>query len=62
VRGLEILWQAPRMGTRVWNLLTLLACLCAVAGCAAASGGYSNSQPAVRCDDTGTTEERHACR
>jgi len=49
-----------------WNLLALLACLCAgaglVAGCAAPPDGYSSSPSAVRCNDTGTTAERHACR
>jgi len=48
------------------NLLTLIACLCAgaglVAGCAAPPGGYSSSQPGTRCNDTGTSAERHACR
>jgi len=54
------------MRTNHWNLLALLACLCAgsglVSGCADTPGGYSNSQPTVRCNDTGTTAERHACR
>jgi len=63
---IELLWQGGHMRTTGWNLLTLLACLCAgaglVAGCAATPGGYSNSQPGVRCNDTGTTAERHACR
>jgi hypothetical protein len=61
-----LLWQARQVRTTRSKLLTWLACLCAgtslVAGCAV-SPGYSNPQPgAVRCDDTGTTAERHACR
>jgi hypothetical protein len=47
------------------TLLRLLAVLCAgasfVAGCAS-TPAYSNRPTGVRCDDTGTTEERHACR
>jgi hypothetical protein len=54
------------MRTNRWNLLALLACLCTgaglVAGCAVPPDGYSNSPSAVRCNDTGTTAERHACR
>jgi len=64
--GSVLLWQAGRMRPHRWNLLALLACLCAgsglVSGCADTPGGYSNSQPAIRCNDTGTTAERHACR
>ncbi|HSC65756.1 MAG TPA: hypothetical protein VLD35_19105 [Caldimonas sp.] len=48
-----------------WNLLILLACLCAGAGvltgCAASTDG-SNAVSGVRCNDTGSTVERHACR
>jgi hypothetical protein len=61
----ELLWQADWMHATKRKLLTLIACLCAgaalVAGCAT-TNGYSTSRPSVRCDDTGTTEERHACR
>jgi len=53
------------MGKTRTTLLRLLALLCAgaslVAGCAS-TPGYSNGPAGVRCDDTGTTEERHACR
>jgi hypothetical protein len=53
------------MGTTRWSLLTLLACLCAgaglVAGCAA-TGPVGGSPGGIRCNDTGTTAERHACR
>jgi hypothetical protein len=54
------------MRTRGWNLPTLLACLCAgaglIAGCADTPDGYSTSQPAIRCNETGSTAERHACQ
>jgi len=58
--------QAGQLRTRGWKLPTLLACLCVgaglVAGCADTPGGYSNSQAAIRCNETGSTAERHACQ
>jgi len=59
------LWQAGEMRTTRWRLLTLLAGLCAgaglVAGCAVTPGASTGSS-GIRCNDTGTTAERHACR
>jgi len=53
------------MRTRRWKLLILLASLCAgaglVAGCAVTPGASTGSS-GIRCNDTGTTAERHACR
>jgi uncharacterized lipoprotein YajG len=47
------------------KLLKLLTCLCAgailLAGCAATPGN-ANPRPTIRCDETGSTAERHACR
>jgi hypothetical protein len=64
-RQLSGVWQAGQLRNGRWNVPRLLACLCAgaglVAGCAD-TGGYSTSPPAIRCNETGSTAERHACQ